>query len=96
MILDRTQFVRHFNGIRPGLGDPDSGLWAGERDRGYRSEWFLHTTSLGDWRQIRDDYWHWCHRTLQGRVACYSSGDEWEWWGFTRREDIVIWKLKWS
>lgn len=94
MILDRAQFVDHFNGLGKGLGEPDSALWVGERGHGYRCEWFLRTTPL-DWPRKQDGYWHWCWLMLQGRVACYSSGDEWEWWGFTRREDIVIWMLRW-
>lgn len=96
MILNRTQFAAHFNQIQPGLGEPHSVLWAGERGHGYRCEWFLWTPRLANWQEIREEYWQWCNLTLQGRVACYSLDDVWEWWGFTQREDIVIWTLKWQ
>jgi hypothetical protein len=46
----------------------------------------------------RNAYWKWCEKTLKGKVLCFSSNDEdkEEWWGFTEKEDIMIWMLRWN
>ena len=96
MILDRQQFVDHYDNIKSGLGQPDSPLWAWELSSGFRGQWFV----LLEHSRIRrghDDYWAWCEHTLQGQTACYSAGEDGtEWWGFSHRPDILPWLLRWS
>lgn len=101
MILPREKFADYFNNSDGRLGSPDSPLWNPEQDREeYRSQWFVRVPPLhGDqWNDTRDEYWSWCEKNLKGYVMCYTSdiiGQE-EWWGFTNKDDISLWILKWS
>lgn len=95
MILDREEFSQMFNDLRPGLGDDSSPLWIPEQ--GIPCQWFVCVEPL----QIHSDqagYFDWCHDMLEGRVCCYYSDTDnrKEWWGFTCKEDLVLWKLKWA
>lgn len=100
MILDREQFVDHFNQQQPGLGKSNSPLWEPEKYTKIANEWFvcvkpiLSEPSRGE---NRHDYYKWCEKNLKSNPLCYSSNDEdeQEWWGFKNREDIVIWTLRW-
>ena len=95
MILDRQQFIDYWNNRKPGLGGPDSAVWIAERHRGFESQCFVSihkstkTTSL-------TGYWDWCNSTLSGRLLCYSSSSECEWWGFENPADAIIWSLRWQ
>ena len=95
MILSRQEFSQHFNDLKAGLGYEDSPLWIPDEDT--PSEWFVCVKPIGVHR-FKFQYYDWCNNTLKGRVRCYSSNDEdkQEWWGFTVKEDIVLWTLKWS
>jgi hypothetical protein len=100
MILTRTEFVEHWNNIKPGLGDYDSALWAYERDRHRASEkcgWFILCKSIkiSDDSLVKQDYWQWCNEHCKGNIFCFSSSEEEEWWGFSRQEDIMLWVLRW-
>lgn len=97
MILTRQEFAHLFNALQDGLGDDSSPLWAGEDCILPRSNWFICVKPLSVHR-FKKEYWDWCNATLKGRVGCYSSNreDQKEWWGFTDREDIVLWTLKWT
>ena len=106
MIINRSKFIRLWNNLTPGLGEPDSVLWTLEKAGEIKpSRWFIKVKPLRD-RSFDEDprtsegitYWEWCKTTLTGTVACYSTSDELqeEWWGFENHEDIIIWKLKWE
>jgi hypothetical protein len=91
MILTRAEFVEYWNRHPLGLGQPDSALWVYERHRGISSQWFVHVgISQGP------DYDAWCDAHCQGTVLCYSDDGQKQWYGFTDRNDIVFWLLKWS
>ena len=95
-MLTRAEFARHFNSLDPRLGGPDSPLWISD-EGGTDSQWFVCVEPIGVHR-FKFDYYDWCNKSLKGRVRCYSSDDDnkQEWWGFTVKEDIVLWTLKWS
>jgi hypothetical protein len=94
MILSREEFSHHFNALKEGLGNKDSPLWI--PDDFEPSEWFVCVEPIGVHR-FKSSYYDWCNKTLKGPVRCYSSDsdDKKEWWGFTNKEDIVLWMLKW-
>ena len=96
-MISRREFVQYWEAQQPGLGSDDSVLWVGEQHRGRPCEWFVKVRPLVliDHDQRRC-YWDWCAQNLQGTVGCYSSSSVEEWWGFTCRDDIVLWMLKWS
>lgn len=98
MILSREEFAHHFNALRDGLGDSKSPLWIPDQvDAGGPSQWFVCVEPLGV-NGYKFEYYNWCTTTLKGRVRCYSSDsdDKKEWWGFTDKQDIVLWTLKWT
>ena len=96
MLLDRTEFAQHFNKTQDGLGDKCSPLWLPEED-GSPSKWFVCVKPLKS-HSFKQRYWNWCNTTLSGKVRCYSSysDNQKEWWGFTDKQDIVLWTLKWT
>lgn len=95
MVLDRTEFADHFRSLDKRLAGPESPLWIPDEDT--PSEWFVCVEPIGVHR-FKFEYYNWCNNTLKGKVRCYSSASEnkQEWWGFTDREDIVLWMLKWT
>ena len=96
-MLTRAEFAEHFNKLDPRLGREDSALWLpDEVESGGPSQWFVCVKPIGVHR-FKFGYYDWCNKTLKGRVRCYSSDNDskQEWWGFTDKEDIVIWMLKW-
>lgn len=100
VMLNRKQFSKKFNQIRPGLGDRNSPLWSIEKTNNRKpSKWFLSVPPL----QLlpydtKDQFWHWVNSTCEGQVLCYSSDsdNQEEWWGFTRHKDAVTFFLKFS
>ena len=94
MVLDRQEFADYFKSLDNRLAGPDSPLWI--PDEKIPSEWFVCVKPIGVHR-FKFSYYDWCNTTLKGRVRCYSSNTDnnEEWWGFTHKEDIVLWKLKW-
>lgn len=99
MILSREEFVKYASLHIPdyGAGNPDSPFWFGEASGASPSEWFLciDTISWGD-NDFCDEFWAWCDQHCQGQVRCHASGEDLDWWGFTHREDIELWILRWS
>jgi hypothetical protein len=95
MILSRPEFADYFNSLKLGLGNPDSPLW--EPEDQIDSQWFVCVKPL-DVTRYKWSYWDWCNAHLNGRVRCYSSDSDngKEWWGFTDKQDIVLWTLKWT
>lgn len=92
-VVDREQFAELWNNYMIGLGDYDSPLWIPEEGL-TKSQWFVKVKPIGS----RPDYYDWCAANCQGRVLCYSSNDDFdeEWYGFTNKDDIVWWILKWG
>lgn len=99
MILDRQQFADHMESSMPGMGDHQSPLWIPEQLHGTRFEWFLRFEMTP--RQT-DEFWDFAHNCLSGKIGCFSSGmsthtsEFWEWWGFTHKDDIPVFVLRWS
>lgn len=92
-LFSRQEFIKHFEQINTGLGDADSPIWIPEQSDGIESKWFVrikHPIEVTD-----SEYYKWCNRTLDGVVKCYSSAETEEWWGFSNKDDIVAWSLRW-
>ena len=92
--LTRQEFANHYNRLKPGLGNPDSPLWQAEHNCS-PCRFFIRLHKPVDYEYM-PDFHDWCERVLDGEVRCFSSGENGEWWGFTNKDDIVIWTLKWS
>lgn len=96
IVLSRSEFADHWETVRQGLGDDDSVLWAYEHFREVKSNWFVnvpHTYKSTD--ELRE-YWAWCDKKLNGTIVCYSiSVIDGEWWGFTDKDDVFWWLLRW-
>lgn len=110
-ILTRREFRNLFNSYKQGLGNHNSPLWVPEqsgvstRKERIKSKWFICVkpiappilgTNCRD--SIRETYSQWCQRNCKGRVLCYSSDTDngEEWYGFTCKDDILLWVLKWA
>lgn len=97
MILDREQFCDHIDSVTPGLSDPIGPLWIPELQHRKRFTWFLKIHPV----ECDPEFWEFT-KSLRGKIACFSSGmngdtlETWEWWGFTRRDDIVLFLMRWS
>lgn len=105
MIYTRQQFADMWNSEKPGLGNEGSPLWIPEHnwsdtdnDGPTRCEWFVCVKPLGIGNRvmIHTEFWSWSKNNLQGRCRCFSSAVREEWWGFTDKEDITLWMLKWT
>lgn len=101
-VLTREEFSDHWNNIQSGLGDSDSALWSLEQRDEIMCRYFILTDSpifdrknYNDGEDFWGNFWNWCRQYLQGSVYCYSSNQRGEWWGFTDRDDIVLWSLRW-
>lgn len=107
MIYTRQQFADMWDEEKPGLGNADSPLWVPEDNWSsmggtgpVHCEWFvcIKPMRLGQERDRKIKFWDWCNHNLAGQCRCFSSntqGNE-EWWGFTERDDITLWMLKWA
>lgn len=95
-LLNRTQFINHWNSIHPSLGEPDSGLWAWEDYYNKCSQWFVCVKPLP--YTCIEELNQWCVDNCKEHVTCYCS--DWEnseeWWGFGNADDIIGWILKWA
>lgn len=105
MIYTRQQFADMWNEEKPGLGDEDSPLWVPEHnwtgmdeDGPLRCVWFVCIKPLGMWDRStsKEKFWHWCTENLIGRCRCFSSAGQEEWWGFTDKDDLVLFILRWA
>ncbi len=85
-LLTRAQFRKKFN-----KETDDRILWLPERAASITCHWFVNLKV-----NCPSDYWDWCNNNLKGHVRCFSSGDEEEWWGFTNKDDISLWVLRFS
>lgn len=61
---------------------------------GVQCMWFVQS----QWHPNRDEhYWLWCTNNLKGYIRQYPPIHDTEaWWGFTDKQDVVWWLLKWS
>jgi hypothetical protein len=93
-IIDREQFIEHFNNISPELGKPNSLLWALEEYLETKCFWFVCVPPVGN----KEEYWKWCNSYRKGEIVCFSTSrlDNEEWWGFSNYDDIAFWLLKWA
>lgn len=93
--MTRREFRRHFDTIAPGLGAWNSSLWTPETWDGARpSRYFVCIPPVvGHDENI---FRKWCLQHCRGQVLCYSASDLEEWWGFTHRDDIVHFILRWA
>lgn len=104
IILNRKQFRNYWNNLCPGLGDEGSGLWALEHHTGKKSRWFISTRNIftqteEEKQKIPDikQYFHrWCYNNTLGQILCYSSNYNEDWWGFSHKDDIFLFRLRWS
>ena len=94
-ILDRKKFVDYWNKERPGLGDPDSGLWAYERHNNYRNEYFVCVKPVHVPLMEKYGYYEWADKNTPS-VLCYAASDEQEWYGFQNQSELMWWILKWA
>ena len=98
-ILTRAEFRQYWDLERSGMSDSRSPLWEPERlGSGGPSEWFVlaRVPHMHDWDWDKKGYWSWVRRHCQGTVRCYSLNGSGEgWWGFERRDDILLWSLRW-
>lgn len=109
-MITREEFIAWWDNMVPEnpADREDHPLWIPEHSWQYTglegalppstpSQWFVKHLDCGI---ITPDYWSWCDANLKGTVRCYmldthEDGD-WAWWGFTDRDDIVLWMLKWA
>jgi hypothetical protein len=100
-VYTRQQFSEYWEEIKPGLGHSDSVLWAAEHSlRPDTCQHFVCVPPLTDLQTIDQSYsefWAWCEQQMQGYCRCFSSNtrDREEWWGFTNKDDILMWVLRW-
>jgi hypothetical protein len=94
MIISRKQFREHWKKINPRLAQWDSPLWCLEEWYG-KSRWFVNV-AVNTKYENRKEYHQWVLRNCRGRVMCYSSNAEEEWWGFSHKPDVFLWILRWS
>lgn len=98
MIIDictRENFSKYWNKQQPGLGDPDSGLWAYERDNNYHNEYFVCVTPMCVPTLEKDGFWDWVKRNTPS-MLCYAASDSQEWYGFKNQSELNWWILRWA
>lgn len=98
MILNRDQFRDYWNNVDPRLGRDNSPLWEAESGLTEQCQYFVYVDSV-IW-DSKDNYWNWVNTSCRGSVRCFCSSQNdfergKEWWGFTHRDDIVFWTLRW-
>lgn len=99
-ILTRQEFSDYFNNLHldSRLGAAGSQLWEAECDIP-NCQWFIKVKPLnisGKRHGYKNSYWDWCNKNLSGKTRCFSSdSDNEEWWGFTNKNDLVFWILRW-
>jgi hypothetical protein len=96
MIISRKQFREYWEKIDPKFAKWDSPLWCLEYRYG-KSRWFVNVV-VNELRNHENfkEYHQWVLRNCRGRILCYSSNAEEEWWGFSHKPDVFLWILRWS
>ena len=95
-MLTRQQFADYMNSVDDGIGNVDGPLWIPEWDMIAGCQWFIKVNPIKIPCSTLS-YWNWICDNLKGEVRCYtsSSDDQEEWWGFTYKEDVIWWSLRW-
>lgn len=96
-ILSRKQFRDHWEQVvgsaYADLVNDGGPLWIPEEADNLKSNWFVAIRPI----TVQDNEHHnWVRKNCQGAVKCYSSGEDEEWWGFTYRDDVDWWLLRWG
>jgi hypothetical protein len=94
MIISRKQFREYWEKIDPKIAKWDGPLWCLEDQYG-KSRWFVNVV-VNTKYENRKEHHQWVLRNCRGRVLCYSSSAEEEWWGFSHKPDVFLWILRWS
>lgn len=99
--LTRSQYIESWNRTSPGLGDPDSPIWKGEKYWGVKCSYFvgIKPTCNSKGLPVPDcdsPVSDWAKKYLKGEVLCYSASNIKEEWGLTDYDDIVLFLLRWS
>ena len=58
-------------------------------------KWFVCVEPISLTTEVMDQYWKWVKLNCCGRVVCFYSSTTEQWWGFTNKNDITWWCLKW-
>jgi hypothetical protein len=91
MIYSRHEFIDAiYKGVYTAKTIPQTDpLLVPEHD-GNLSQWFICIKPL--WPNYSHEY----NKDYKGSVRCYSRSENAEWWGFTNKDDIVQWVLRWT
>lgn len=100
MILTRHEYRMWVRLREPRFYPWSSPAWTHEPRR-HPSQWFVKVKPIrisNSDRYRKSDYWTWCNKNLHGRLLCYwcDTENQEEWWGFTNKDDIALWLLKWN
>jgi len=96
VLLDRKQFRKLWNNYNPKFGDWDSPLWIPESSTGKKSRYFVKIRPIPYEKQ--KEFVIWATKCCRGQILCYSVNtiDQESWYGFSHKNDIVWFLLKWS
>ena len=99
MVLTRQEFQHWVEKRFPHMAGYHSAIWSVETKK--ISRWFVLTKPVSmqrDGRRLKDQYWNWCNAHCAGQLLCYYSDfdNQEEWWGFSDKQDIALWLLKWT
>lgn len=102
-IYTRFEFGKWLNLRDKRLGRRDCVAWSCEPKR-HPSLWFVNVPPINltnngmRHHDLHREYWVWCSENLRGRVMGYYCDyeNQIEWWGFTHKEDILFWLLRWA
>ncbi len=100
MLQSREEFIDWISKHFIVSTDSDSPLWIPEYDLdNTHCSWFVTVPCIKvSWStQERSIYYDWCLQNLQGYIRCFWTNKEEnkECWGFTEKNDIEWWMLKW-
>ena len=100
-MITRAEFIDYWNKLEPRFkaDELDSPLWIPEHDMSEQCQWFVCVKpDIIGRNGMKPEYWSWCGENLKGVTRCFSSNhdDDEEWWGFTNKDDVVFWMLRWA
>jgi hypothetical protein len=86
--------------VKDEVDDDEHVIWNAEKfnpDNRFFCQWFVCVKPFM-LQEDKDEYWEWCNKNLTGKITCFSSSTDSmeEWWGFTEKQDILIWLLRWN
>jgi len=101
MIVPRNEFYKIMveeGGIEDSLlFMPETDAYLNEDGKKPPSSWFVCCVpiDLNGPNGIAGYFFDWCSKNLKGYISCYYSSGTEEWWGFTEKDDLFFWMLKW-